>query len=296
LGLPRPRHDPVDERPDLPVDQHRVPGRQPVPGALDEQQLGAGQLGQPLADRVRAHLVLGAVDGQHRAADVGAQRLDRRADRAVAAEPAGRRGGQHLGLDVQRPADAVLDLLGRVRLGEHRVHEEPDEVRVAAAEPVVLVVLPPALVAAVRFAPDVPVPLRLGDPEAARGAQRHDPLHPVRVRGGDPDRPGHAAGEADEHGPVHAGVVEHGDGVGRVLLVGVRGGLERAAGPAAAAAVEGDHPEVPGQVGHLGLPDPGVDDRPGRHQHDRGLGRAVARPREGDAVTDGDPLAVGESG
>ena len=48
-------------------------------GAVEQEELAAGQLGQPLADRVRADAVVGAVDDEHRAADPGAEGLHRRA-------------------------------------------------------------------------------------------------------------------------------------------------------------------------------------------------------------------------
>ena len=52
---------------------------------------------------------------------------------------------ERLGRRLEAPADAVLDRLGRVRLGEHLRDEELEEVAVVA-EPVVAVVLRPALV------------------------------------------------------------------------------------------------------------------------------------------------------
>ena len=51
--------------------------------------------------------------------------------------------GQRLGCGLQPPADSVLDLLGRVRLGEHLREEELQEPAVVA-QPVTGVVLGPA--------------------------------------------------------------------------------------------------------------------------------------------------------
>ena len=86
--------------------------------------------------------VVGPVDDQHRAT------TRRTAQTDVASSAAVRRAGvatQCLGIGLQRPADRILALLGRVRLGEHLREEELHEVRVVR-EPVVAIPLPPALV------------------------------------------------------------------------------------------------------------------------------------------------------
>ena len=70
---------------------------------------------------------------------------------------------------------------------------------------------------------------------------------------------------ATRNAASRAGRVEHGERVGGVHLVGVRGRTGRPVRAAVAARVDGDHPEVPGQVGHLALPLPAVDDRERPH-------------------------------
>ena len=68
--------------------------------------------------------------------------------------------------------------------------------------------------------------------------------------------------------------------------VRVRGGARRPAGPPAAAAVERDHPVVPGEEADLRLPEPRRHDRPGRQQHHGRPCRVAvdARRRSCDAV------------
>jgi hypothetical protein len=77
------------------------------------------------------------------------------------------------------------------------------------------------------------------------------------------------------------------DRVGHELGVGVRLGAGRPARAAVAPPVEGDHPEVAGQVGDLGLPAPRVHDRPGRQQQQQGR-----RPGAEQLVEDLDAVAL----
>jgi hypothetical protein len=55
------------------VDDHRLAGMRAMPRALYNQQLGPGQLGDPLAPRQRAAAVLVSVDREHRAANATQQ-------------------------------------------------------------------------------------------------------------------------------------------------------------------------------------------------------------------------------
>ena len=173
------RLEAVDELRDQVVDLHRVARRRAVPGVLEQHQLPAGELGQPLAERGRPDAVLGAVHHDDRARHLPGQRRDRLAHRTVAPEPPRRGVREDLRRDLVRPPDAVLDLLGRVRLGEHLPEEELGEVVVAAAQPVVLVVLGPALGGVQRLVPRHVVAAGRGHVEAARRGDRHDPEHPV---------------------------------------------------------------------------------------------------------------------
>ena len=260
----------VGELLDQVVGAHRLAPLRAVAAAVDEHQRPAGQLGESPPDRCWADLVLRAVDDEHRAPHLRAERIERGGRRAAQAQPARRRVGQHLRRDVVGPEDEVLDLLGRVRLVEHATREELHEVLEPALEPVVLVVLRPALVGVEARVEREPLALRAGDLQPARRGEGHDPAHPVGMAGRDVHRPGDAAREPHQQCPVGAGAVEDGDGVGGVLRVRVGRGTLGAAGATAPTPVEGHHAEVPRQVGHLELPEPRVDDRPGRHQQQGG--------------------------
>ena len=75
--------------------------------------------------------------------------------------------------------------------------------------------------------------------------------------------------EADRDHPVCAGGIQDGQGMIDHGLDGVGVGCERAVGAAVARPVEGDDPTVARQVGDLRLPEPAVDDGPGRQQQHR---------------------------
>ena len=86
--------------------------------------------------------VVVAVDHQHGAADLaihGFADVERRRNR-----PRLHGLGQHRPRGLAGPFDAVLDLLGRMRLGEDVAHEVLGEIRIVR-QPVVAVVLVPAL-------------------------------------------------------------------------------------------------------------------------------------------------------
>ena len=144
-GLRLRRRRPVDELAQGSVDLRRVARLRAVAGPLERHQGPAGELGQGRPLRMGHDRVPIAVDHERRAADP----LGKLAD-ALAAD-GGQRDvglGERRRIGLEGPADAVLDLLGRVRLAEHLAEEEPEEVLVLrrAATPVVVVVLGPALV------------------------------------------------------------------------------------------------------------------------------------------------------
>ncbi len=89
--------------------------------------------------------------------------------------------------------------------------------------------------------------------------------------------------DADQHGPVDPELVHDRDGVGDVLDVGVRRRVERPVRAAVAARVDGHHPEVPREVGHLGLPHGAVHDQVDRREDHGGV--AVAERLVADAHT-----------
>ena len=107
----------------------RACGPWPAPSSVTSSPPVA--LGQRGALGVRADQVLVAVDHEHGAARRG-PRCRANSSRAAQAQR-GRRVGQRLGVGLERPADAVLDLLGRVRLGEHLREEELEEAAVVLA-------------------------------------------------------------------------------------------------------------------------------------------------------------------
>ena len=88
-----------------------------------------------------------------------------------------------------------------------------------------------------------------------RGLQRIEPAHRC----------------AGEHRLADACRVEHRDRVGDDLTVAVGLRRRRSVRAAVPPRVEGDPREMPGQIGHLGLPLPRVHHLPGRQQQDRRL-------------------------
>ena len=228
------------------------PGRRPVAGALEQHQRRR-RSARPAARRSRAagsgRRCRGRRGpGTRTCAHSGSTGV---ADRAVAAR-AGRRWCRpaSAGSIVVRPADAVLDLLGRVRLGEHLLEEEPDEVVVVAVEPVVLVVLRPS-----------PRWCRVGSSQAywSRLGLRHRrtrrtgaiatmPGHPLGVPGGDVHRPGRPAGQRRPARPARSRWRPARRRCRRRTPRRCTPPRRRAAGATAAPAVEGDHPVVPRQV------------------------------------------------
>src|SRR6266566_7902086 len=128
--------------------------------------------------------------------------------------------------------------------------------------------------------------------EGHPGRDVHDAMHPVRVQGRRQERRPRAAADPDQNRPVDAGRVHDRDGVGHELGVGVGGGRLRSIRPAVAARVDGDDPRRPGQVRHLRLPGPGVDQRIGRGEHEGGLTRAEHLVGDLDAVPLDEALCV----
>ena len=185
--------------------------------------------------------------------------------------------GQHerLGCRLEPPADRVVERLGRVRLGEHLAEEELEEVAVVR-QPVVAVVLLPALVGLARRIPVERV-ARRDDPAERHGRADEDGgLDAVRVVGREQQRSLRAEREGDEHRLLGLGGVHDRQCVEREVGLGVaRLGPVRSPVPAP---VHHQHPAVPRQVRDLHLPVARVDDRPRRHQEDRRLARAVHLP------------------
>ena len=193
---------------------------------------------------------------------------------------------QRLRRRLERPADAILDLLRRVRLAEQAREEELDEAAVVA-QPEVLVVLRPALIRVVLVLPGEAGALverlassRVGRPDEDRA------LDALGMVGGEDQpalRPERVAHDRRARGRRR---VQHGERVRGELPLVVGRRLQRAVGAAVAAPVERDDAEVARQVRDLPLPLPRVDDRPRRQQEDG------PRPGSVDLVEDADAVAL----
>ena len=110
------------------------------------------------------------------------------------------RRDQRLGRRLEPPADAVLDRLRRVRLREHLREEELEEAAVVA-QPVVAVVLRPALVGVELLGPAVLAALAAGPRRAATAGQmKTAPSTRSGMLGREQERPLRAQRERDEHG------------------------------------------------------------------------------------------------
>ena len=191
---------------------------------------------------------------------------------------------QDLRRRVEPPRDRVLDLLGRVRLVEELREEELEKAAVVA-QPVVAVVLRPAVVLLERR-----VEVVLGAPrvrrrqERERRRDRDDPEHAVGVIGGERQRVAPAARQSRDHRLLDPGGVEHGDRIGHVLRVGICRLLPGPVREPVPATVERHDAEMARQIVDLRLPVARVDDRPRRHQQDRRLAGAVGLPPDSHAV------------
>ena len=232
---------------------------------MQGDQLTRGRLGERGPLRVGPYLVRVAVDHKRRATHASAGVAEALGSAGQPDPPGG--VGERLGIGLERPADAVLDLLARVRLGEALGEEELKEAQVVPL-PVVAVVLGPVAVAREWLVEGMHLPLRMAGGEADRGTDVDDAVDALGVFGGEDRAPQRTAGERDQHRPVGGGRVHDGERVVGELVRGVRRWAGGTVGAAVAAAVERHHPEVAGQVGDLRLPEPGVDDRPRRQQED----------------------------
>ncbi len=151
------------------------------------------------------------------------------------------------------PLDAVLDRLGGVRLRKGVLVEGRQKGL--------------QLVLAQRRDDLVP---RWG-PERRARPHEQDRLHAVRVVDGQPDRALGPHRQRQHDGPLRRGRVEDRSSIGGVLRDRVPLTHLRPVGPTVAHAVPRDHAVVPGEVGHLHLPGPRVDDAPRRHDEQRRL-------------------------
>ena len=179
LHLRRRRRDLVGEVLEQAVHLHRVARRRHVARALERDERPARELRDRERALARLAVVQLAVDDEHRAADA----CDEFACLLRAGE--GRRRllvgkDERLHASVEPPADAVLDLLRRVRLGEllrEEELEEPTEV----APPVVDVPLGPALVGVERLGGRIATVVRMSRRQPRDGGR--DRRYAERERG-----------------------------------------------------------------------------------------------------------------
>ena len=236
---------------------------------------------------MRLDLVVVAVDGEQRTGDLAVHRLadvERRHDRARLD-----RLHQHRPVGLAGPADAVLDLLGRMRLGEDVADEVLGEVGIVD-QPVRAIVLVPALELLLLRLEMLRRHVGMRGPDQRRGAGQDGGLHPLGMMGREHAGDQAAIRQADKDGLARVGRIHDGQGVGDGVLERV--GLD-AVGPvglAVAAPVVGDAAEAPAEVGQLRLVDPRMDDAPGRDEQ-HGL-----RPRAVDFVVESHAVALDEAG
>ncbi len=276
-GPPRPgtasspaRAQPFYEVPQQQVDFHRFPALGRVSPSHDRHQVRAGELRHGGALAMGRDLVLIPVNHQHRALDGAEDILSLFGGDVMTHDGI----DQYVSGGLQSPFHHVLDLLGGVGLVAYLLHEELHEPGIILF-PIIAVPLLPAFMSLV-IGEEVfrGAPLAHG-PEGHGRPDHHRPFHPLRVLGR--QQPGEQAAEgySRQDGFLGTGGVQDGDGV----LHDTQRAVElRALGPvglAVAARVDGDHPVVPGQVGHLGLPMAGVDDAPGGHEENGALALAI---------------------
>ncbi len=286
-GLPL---DPVEQVAQHEVDLHGIPRLRGMTRPLQPDQLTSCQVCHAYAALELDDAVVGAVDDHHRAAQVPQERLDLLGAREARCRAA--RGDQRLRVRVEAPGDAVLDLLRRVRLGEHLAEEELEEPAVVP-QPEVPVELRPALVGlelGVEWECIAPETGR--DEERDRGRENGRPERALGVPPREERRVEAAERESDDARLLDACGIEHRGRVVGVLDGVVRAGIGRAVGQPVAATVERDDGRVPGEVGDLALPHPRVHDRPGGEEQDRGRSLPVALPVDPDAVPRDDALLV----
>ena len=219
-----------------------------VPGVLERHQRAVRHLRQRLPLRVRAHEIQIAVDHERGAGDARA----RLAHRLARGQPEPARGvRQHLRVGVERPRDAVLDLLGGMGLVDALREEELEEAAVVPA-PVVAVVLRPPLVGVERLVERVLLRAREGSGASAiAGPMQTIAVDALGVLGGEDRGPPRAARQGHEARVLGGGGVHHRERVEHELVGVVGRGARRAVRAAVAAPVEGDHPAVARQVGDL---------------------------------------------
>ena len=256
----------LDELAQRQVDLHRLARLGKVPAVLHRLEPAARDLRQRLSVRIRRDAVLGPVDDEHRAPDPLGE-LDLLPPGHGRRKPTDCARGKPRPVGVVGPRYGVLDLLGRVRLGEHALRPPLDEVSVAAVGPVVGIDLAPAARrqgALLRERSHARV-VQQAPMERAHPAHRehrsdeHQAGDALGVVAGEQEGALGAPRQRDAHGAVDAAGVHHVDRILRELRLRVRRRVGGAVGAPIAARVEADDPEMTSEVGDLRLPHARVD-------------------------------------
>ena len=224
-----------------------------MPGPAELDEIAAGEGGDVHASFERDDVVVGAMRDHDRTAQVpqhpfGVLTVDEVVGRLL-------RDDDHLGRRVEPVGDAVLDLLRGVRLREDLPDEEFEEVA-PIVQPVVPVVLRPALVGLELLVPDEARPLDLRRNEPDRRSHHEHPNGAVRMTRREMQPVERAERDAGDHRRLDTGRVEYGGGVVGELDRVIRLRLRRPVGEAVAAPVERQHAKVTREIRDLQLPVP----------------------------------------
>ena len=251
-----------------------------MPRAVERDQVSAGCLRKRPALNVRTDQVTIAVDHEcgaaHPCAGVSEQFLAGDSDSEDGVE-------DRLWCRLERPADAVLDLLGGVRFVEASPEEELQKTEVVALQQTTG--RRPFGVGLDCVFERRDIAFWVVGHKRHPGADVHDALDAFRVlssENGCPQRPGR---ERDQRGSLRGGGVHDHERVVRELGRAIRLGSDCAVRAPVAPAVEGDYSTVARQIRNLRFPEPRVDDRPSRQQQHCRLAVAVALPEHAHAVS-----------
>ena len=230
-------------------------------------------------------LVVVAVDRQHGAADAAVHRLG---DVEGGHDAAGLDGlHDHRAGGLVGPGDAVLDLLGRMRLGEDARDEVLGEVGIVG-EPVGAVVLVPALEGLARRQEVFRRHVAVARPDNSRHARQDRGLGALGMIGRDAAGEQAAERQADQDGLARLRRIHDRERVGHAIVQRIGRRVVRPVALAVAQRVVGDAAEAFAEIRDLRLVDARMDDAPGRQEH-HGL-RALTV----DLVMDAVAVALGE--
>ena len=221
------------------------------------------------------------MDHQHRAANAGVQLFA-----FAGRRKAGKDGiGQCCRVGFHRPANRILDLLGRVRFAEHALEKELREILIMLA-PVMLVVLCPSLGVRQRLREQCSHAVRVAFPERCGRRDQHGAVDALGIERRKHRAEMAAERHADNDGRTRVGGIKHRNGVLDIFSRQMRVDATRAVRLAVATPVQGDDAIVAGEIGDLCLPASRMDDRPGRQEQERRLALSI------DVVVDAHAVAL----